>query len=183
MCFIIPVVSAGCSFSIFQENNTHVARCDHFNTSVDLGGNVILRDGNCAHGESCLFSQFQHNNSHIASCGYYNYSLCSNELSCVISEDACPQGAVGSFFQVNDSHWASAGYYNYSLCCRSLGSAGGGGVRRVPLAIIPPGLPIKKTGAIILFMLLLVAIIGTICYWFIIHKDECDEDDGKKCEE
>ncbi len=111
-----------CLFSMFQKNDSHIARCDYYNYSFCYipGKSVMLRDGICNLGESCILSQFQPNNSHAAQCNYFNYSLCINGNWTVDLTDAsCSIGEpLFSLYQENNTHVANLSYYNYTLCLR-----------------------------------------------------------------
>ena len=129
---LIPVVLAAirdgscypgetCLLSMFQENNSHVGECGHYNYSLCYPGihNTNLSNSNCTDSEHCILSQYQHNNSHIGRCGYYNYSLCiSGNWRTDIVETYCNSTPIITSYKHNNSHIGDLEYYNYTLCLK-----------------------------------------------------------------
>ena len=116
-------------FSVFQENDTHIAiGPDFFNYSVCYPEIIAinLRGYACPSGENIVLSLFQQNDTHVSVTeGYFNHSLCSSDITCGLTT-VCSGTTIGSLFQAEDSHWGNIDYFNRTLCCVNFPVEGGG---------------------------------------------------------
>jgi len=131
MFFTIPLALAvtrenGCNsgetemFSLYDEENSHIAKPGFFNYSVCYPEpiEINLTEGNCTGNQFFVLSQYKINDSHVsAEKSFYNYSLCAS-VECTITSEVCPRDYhMASLNKLNNSHLGNYSEYQYKLCC------------------------------------------------------------------
>lgn len=132
-------ISEICLFSVYQENNTHLAECGYFDYSFccsNISSSVIKNS--CTSSETVLVKLFQENNSHVSlpnETGYFKYLCIEPQLNCTLKA-VCDsnESALFSMYSSDNSHIGSMGYFDNNVCCENpaaiiaVPSIGGGGM-------------------------------------------------------
>lgn len=117
-------ISETCLFSMYQENDTHIAECNYFDYDFCCSNisSSIIKDS-CYSNETALLKLFQNNNSHADlpnETGFSKYLCIEPKLNCTI-KGSCNsnESALFSMYSNANSHIGLDGYFNNTLCCEN----------------------------------------------------------------